>query len=29
MILQLGIADWLKENGYQLVVTDDKEGPNR
>ncbi|WRT64051.1 uncharacterized protein IL334_000979 [Kwoniella shivajii] len=24
----LGIADWLKKEGHELVVTDDKEGPN-
>jgi hypothetical protein len=28
-ISQLGIAGWLKENGHQLVVTDDKDGPQR
>ncbi|PWN54186.1 NAD-dependent formate dehydrogenase AciA/Fdh [Violaceomyces palustris] len=25
---KLGIADWLKEHGHELVVSDDKEGPN-
>ncbi|KAN0064557.1 formate dehydrogenase (NAD+) [Thecaphora frezii] len=25
---KLGIADWLKQQGHELVVTDDKEGPN-
>ncbi|KAH7339363.1 D-isomer specific 2-hydroxyacid dehydrogenase [Rhizoctonia solani] len=25
---KLGIADWLKERGHELVVTSDKEGPN-
>jgi len=25
---KLGIADYLKEKGHELVVTDDKEGPN-
>jgi len=24
---KLGIADWLKESGHQLIVTDDKDGP--
>jgi len=25
---KLGIADWLKEQGHELIVTSDKEGPN-
>ncbi|EGG07359.1 uncharacterized protein MELLADRAFT_105917 [Melampsora larici-populina 98AG31] len=25
---KLGIENWLKENGHELVVTDDKEGPD-
>ena len=25
---KLGIADWLKEQGHELIVTADKEGPN-
>lgn len=25
---KLGIADWLKERGHELIVTSDKEGPN-
>jgi len=25
---KLGIADWLKQQGHELIVTDDKEGPN-
>jgi len=25
---KLGIADWLKERGHTLVITDDKEGPD-
>ncbi|WVR05794.1 hypothetical protein IAU60_002819 [Kwoniella sp. DSM 27419] len=25
---QLGIADWVKQQGHELIVTDDKEGPD-
>jgi len=25
---KLGIADWIKEQGHELIVTDDKEGPD-